>query len=135
MSCEPAGVTGRPCDLPRLRLERVVRHEASGIEWSERSNGGPSQRVVEAGGSLALEARGAGASGPDNDGTGRYCQTARGPASETGRCSESEPVAEPLKRGTGSNLADVGRDAAARRGGGARACEAAAGGKPRAGED
>jgi hypothetical protein len=46
-------------------------------EWNERSNGGPSQRVAEAGGSLALEAQGAGGSSPDNDGTGRYCQTAR----------------------------------------------------------
>jgi hypothetical protein len=46
------------------------------IEWSERSNGGPSQPVVEAGGSLALEAQGAGGSSPDNDGTGWYRQTA-----------------------------------------------------------
>ena len=44
-------------------------------EWNERSNGGPSQGVAEAGGSPALEAQGAGGSRPDNDGTGRHCQT------------------------------------------------------------
>jgi hypothetical protein len=53
MGCEPLLFRGRPCDLPGLCRERVVRHEASMIEWVERSNGGPSQRVVEAGGSLA----------------------------------------------------------------------------------
>jgi hypothetical protein len=47
------------------------------IEWVEISNGGPSQRVAEAGGSPGLEAQAVGGSSPDNDGTGRYCQTAR----------------------------------------------------------
>jgi hypothetical protein len=47
------------------------------IEWVEISTCGPSQRVAEAGGSPVLEAQGVGESSPDNDGTGRYCQTAR----------------------------------------------------------
>jgi len=34
-----------------------------------------------------------------------------GPASETGRCNASEPVAKPLNRRAGSNLVDVGRSA------------------------
>jgi hypothetical protein len=81
-------------------------------EWNERSNGGPSQRVVEAGGSLALEAQGAGGSGPDNDGTGRYCQTARVRQARREGVARANQWPNPLKRGTGSNLADVGRDAA-----------------------
>jgi hypothetical protein len=81
------------------------------IEWSERSNGGPSQRVVEAGGSLALEAQGAGGSSPDNDGTGRYCQTARGRQARREGVARANQWSNPLKRGIGSNLADVGRDA------------------------
>ena len=103
---------GRPCDLPGLCCERVVRHEASMIEWSERSNGGPSQRVVEAGGSLALEAQGAGGSGPDNDGTGRHRQTARVRQARREGVARANQWSNPLKRGSGSNLADVGRDVA-----------------------
>lgn len=34
-----------------------------------------------------------------------------GPASETGRCNASEPVAKPLNRRAGSNLVDAGRSA------------------------
>ena len=81
------------------------------IEWSERSNGGPSQRVVEAGGSLALEAQGAGGSSPDNDGTGRYRQTAWVRQARREGAARANQWLNPLKRGIGSNLADVGRDA------------------------
>ena len=81
------------------------------IEWSERSNGGPSQRVVEAGGSPALEAQGAGGSSPDNDGTGRYCQTARVRQARREGVARANQWLNPLKRGIGFNLADVGRDA------------------------
>jgi hypothetical protein len=56
-------------------------------EWNERSNGGRSQRVAEAGGSLALEAQGAGGSRPDNDGGGPALPDGPGPASDTGRCT------------------------------------------------
>jgi hypothetical protein len=111
MGCEPVLFGGRPCDSPGLCREHVVRHEASMIEWSERSNGGPSQRVVEAGGSLALEAQGAGGSSPDNDGTGRYCQTAWVRQARREGAARANQWLNPLKRGIGSNLADVGRDA------------------------
>jgi hypothetical protein len=80
-------------------------------EWNERSNGGPSQRVAEAGGSLTLEAQGAGGSSPDNDGTGRYCQTARARQARREGAARANQWLNPLKRGIGSNLADVGREA------------------------
>jgi hypothetical protein len=81
------------------------------IEWSEGSNGGPSQRVVEAGGSLALEAQGAGGSSPDDDGTRRYRQTAWVRQARREGAARANQWLNPLKRGIGSNLADVGRDA------------------------
>jgi hypothetical protein len=81
------------------------------IEWSERSNGGPSQRVVEAGGSLALGAQGVGGSGPDNDGTGRYGQTARVRQARREGVAGANQWLNPPKRGIGSNLADMGRGA------------------------
>ena len=80
-------------------------------EWNERSNGGPSQRVVEAGGSPALEAQGVDGSSPDNDGTGRHCQTARVRQARREGVVRANQWLNPLKRGIGSNLADVGRDA------------------------
>jgi hypothetical protein len=80
-------------------------------EWNERSNGGPSQRVVEAGGSLVLEAQGSGGSSPDNDGTGRHCQTARVRQARREGVARANQWLNPLKRGIGSNLADVGRGA------------------------
>jgi hypothetical protein len=110
------GLRARAFPWPPLRLARMcreheVRHEASMIEWSVRSNGGPSQRVVEAGGSLALEAQGAGGSSPDNDGTGRHRQTAWVRQARREGVAEANQWSNPLKRGIGSNLADVGRDA------------------------
>jgi hypothetical protein len=87
-------------------------------EWSERSNGGPSQRVVEAGGSPALEAQGVDGSSPDNDGTGRYCQTAWVRQARREGVARANQWLNPLKRGIGSNLVDMGRGAVhARRGG------------------
>jgi hypothetical protein len=80
-------------------------------EWNERSNGGPSQRAVEAGGSLALEAQGAGGSSPDNDGTGRYRQTVWVRQARREGVARANQWSNPLKRGIGSNLADVGRGA------------------------
>ena len=80
-------------------------------EWNERSNGGPSQRVAEAGGSLVLEAQGAGESSPDNDGTGRHCQTVRVRQARREGVARANQWLNPLKRGIGSNLADVGRGA------------------------
>src|SRR5215216_6235089 len=85
------GLRARACSVPplrlaRLRLERVVRHEASMIEWVERSNGGPSQRVVEAGGSLALGSAGCGWEQPRQRRDGPVPPDGLGPASETGRC-------------------------------------------------
>jgi hypothetical protein len=90
------------------------------IEWSERSNGGPSQRVVEAGGSLALEAQGAGGSSPDNDGTGRYRRTAWVRQARREGVAEANQWLNSLKRGIGSNLADAGRGAVHARPGGGR---------------
>jgi hypothetical protein len=110
------GLRGRvsrwpPLRLARVRFERGVRHEASMIEWVEISDCGPSQRVAEAGGSLALEAQGVGGSSPDNDGAGRYCQTARVRQARREGVVRANQWLNPLKRGIGSNLADVGRDA------------------------
>jgi hypothetical protein len=80
-------------------------------EWNERSNGGPSQRVAEAGGSLALEAQGLDGSSPDNDEAGRYCQTVRAWQVRREGAAKANQWLNPLKRGIGSNLADVGRGA------------------------
>ena len=79
-------------------------------EWNERSNGGPSQRVVEAGGSPALEAQGVDGSSPDNDGTGRHCQTARVRQARREGVARANQWLNPLKRGIGSNLADVAEE-------------------------
>src|SRR4051795_3277139 len=99
---------------PRLRLpgcaasaECATRRRMT--EWSERSNGGPSQRVVEAGGSLALEVQGVDGSSPDNDGTGRYCQTAWVRQARREGVARANQWLNPLKRGIGSNLVDMGR--------------------------
>jgi hypothetical protein len=81
------------------------------IEWIEISTGGPSQRVAEAGGSPVLEAQGMGGSSPDNDGTGRYCQTAWVRQARREGAARANQWQNPLKRGIGSNLADMGRDA------------------------
>jgi hypothetical protein len=100
-----------PLRLARLRCEREVRHEALMIEWIGISNCGPSQRVAEAGGSLVLEAQGVGGSSPDNDGTGWYCQTVRVRQARREGVARANQWSNPLKRGIGSNLADMGRGA------------------------
>jgi hypothetical protein len=111
MGCEPVLFRGRPCDWPGCAASTKCATRRRMIEWSERSNGGPSQRVVEAGGNLALGAQGVGGSGPDNDGTGRHCQTARVRQARREGVAGANQWLNPLKRGIGSNLADVGRGA------------------------
>jgi hypothetical protein len=111
MSRELDVVRGRPCDSLGCAVSAECATRRRLTEWNERSNCGPSQRVAEAGGSLALEAQGSGGSSPDNDGTGRCCQTAR--ARQAGRegVAEANRWLNPLKRGIGSNLVDMGREA------------------------
>jgi len=48
-------------------------------------------------------------SSPDNDGTGRYCQTARVRLARQRGVTRVNQWLNPLKCGTGSNLVDVGR--------------------------
>jgi hypothetical protein len=111
MGCEPDVIDGRPCDWPDCAASTKCATRRRMTEWSERSNGGPSQRVVEAGGSLALEAQGADGSSPDNDETGRYCQTVWAWQARWEGVGRANQWLNPLKRGIGSNLADVGRGA------------------------
>ena len=73
---------------------------------------GLSQQTVEAEGSLIPEVRGRVASSPDNDGAGRYCQTIRVRLARQRGVTRVNQWLNPLKRGTGSNLVDVGRVAA-----------------------
>jgi hypothetical protein len=56
---------------------------------------GLSQQAAEAGGSLTLEVQGRVGSSPDNDGTGRYCQTTRARQARRDGVTTSEPVVEP----------------------------------------
>ena len=49
------------------------------------------------------------ASSPDNDGTGRYCQTARVRQARQRGVTRVNQWLNPLKRETGSNLVDAGR--------------------------
>jgi len=78
----------------------------------ERPTAGLSQQFGEAGGSLNLETQARTGSSPDNDGTGRHCQTIRVRQARRNGASRSEPVVEPPQAGnTGSNLADLGRAA------------------------
>ena len=81
-------------------------------EWSEKSNGGSSQRVAEAGGSPALEARSTGGSSPDNAETGRYRQTVRARQARREGVAIANQCLTSLDRGSGSNLVDEGRGAA-----------------------
>jgi hypothetical protein len=111
MGCEPDVIDGRPCDWPDCAASTKCATRRRMTEWSERSSGGPSQRLVEAGGSLALEAQGADGSSPDNDETGRYCQTVWAWQARWEGVARANQWLNPLKRGIGSNLADVGRGA------------------------
>lgn len=71
-----------------------------------------SWQIGVAEGSPELEVRRRAGSSPDNDGTGRHYQTARvGQARRRGVARMNQWL-NPLKRGTGSNLADMGRAAA-----------------------
>ncbi len=58
-----------------------------------------------------MEAQGVDGSSPDNDGTGRHCQTARVRQARREGVARANQWLNPLKRGIGSNLADVGRGA------------------------
>jgi hypothetical protein len=62
-------------------------------------------------GQPGLGGAGKGGSSPDNDGTGRYCQTTRVRQARREGVRE-EPAAKPRKSDAGSNLVDMGRDAA-----------------------
>ena len=71
------------------------RHE-TGRRW-KGSAVGLSQQPGEAGGSLTWEAPGRAGSSPDNDGTGRYRQTARARQARRRGVRVQEPVVEPPK--------------------------------------
>ena len=72
---------------------------------------GLSQQVGEAEGSPSVEMHARVVSSPDNDGTGRHCQTVRVRQARREGVRE-EPVVMLRKRVAGSNLADMGRNAA-----------------------
>jgi hypothetical protein len=70
-----------------------------------------SQQRGEAGGSLTREAPERAASSPDNDETYRYCQTVRARLARWECVTQVNQWLNPRKRGTGSNLVDMGRAA------------------------
>ena len=70
-----------------------------------------SQHRGEAGGSLIREAPVRAASSPDNDGTCRHYQTARVRLARWECVTQVNQWLNPRKRGTGSNLVDMGRAA------------------------
>ena len=78
----------------------------------EGPTAGLSQQVGVAEGSPVLEVQCWAGSSPDNDGTGRYRQTARVWQARRRGVTRVNQWLNPLKRGTGSNLADMGRAAA-----------------------
>jgi hypothetical protein len=67
-----------------------------------------SQQAGEAGGSLIRETPVRVDSGPDNDGTGRYCQTARVRQARPEGVREKPALESPSIDATSSNLADLG---------------------------
>ena len=73
---------------------------------------GLSQQVGVAEGSPWLEVQQRAGSSPDNDGTGRHHQTARVRQARRRGVTRVNQWLNPLKRGTGSNLVDMGRAAA-----------------------
>ena len=91
-----------------------VRHEAPWIRVEVRDlhRRVCRSRPVEAGGSLIRETPGRVGSSPDNDGTGRYCQTARVRLARRKGVREEPASESPSSEATGSNLADVGWAAA-----------------------
>ena len=58
-----------------------------------------------------MEAQGLDGSSPDNDATGRHCQTAWVRQARREGVARANQWLNPLKRGIGSNLVDVGRGA------------------------
>jgi hypothetical protein len=88
----------------------ATRRRVSGGGCDTR-HAGLSQQSGEAGGSLIQEVLGRVGSSPDNDGTGRYCQTVRVRLARQRGVTRVNQRVNPLKRGTGSNLVDGGRAA------------------------
>ena len=77
----------------------------------EGPTSGLSQQAGEAEGSPIPGAQGRAGSSPDNDGTGRHRQTARVRQARRRGVTRVNQWQNPLKRGTGSNLVDMGRAA------------------------
>jgi hypothetical protein len=73
---------------------------------------GLSQQAREDGGSLTLEMQGRVDSSPDNDGTGRYCQTAWVRQSRREGVTRVNQWQRPVSGVPAPNLADMGRAAA-----------------------
>ena len=72
---------------------------------------GMSQHPSEAEGSLTEEVLGRAGSSPDNDGTNWYYQTVRVRLARQRGVMKVNQWLNPLKRGTDSNLVDMGRAA------------------------
>ena len=99
----PAGRPGPPSRAPRgARNRRRCKTFSPGrrSDW------------VEAGRSPTQETLGRVASGADNAGTGWYCQTARVRLARIRRCTREHQCLTLRKRVAGSNLVDMGRNAA-----------------------
>jgi hypothetical protein len=80
----------------------------------EGPSAGLSQQFGEADGSLTPEVRGRAGSSRDNDGARRHCQTARARLARRIGVTRVNQWLNPRKRGTGSNLVDMGRCATRR---------------------
>jgi hypothetical protein len=103
---------------PGSRLpSRLVQHPGCATRrcvfvWRWKgSTAGPSQRSGEAGGSLIRGSPGRAGSSLDNVGTGRYCQTARVRLARSEGVTRVNQRLKPRNGASGSNLADMGRDA------------------------
>ena len=86
-----------------------MRREAPESKEVKGLLAGLSQQPVEAEGSLIRETPGRAGSSPDNAGTCLALPDGAGPASEIEKVYERNQWLKPRKRGTGSNLADMGR--------------------------
>jgi hypothetical protein len=94
-----------------------VRHEAPRYRVGVKGpTSGLSQQPGEAGGSRALEAQGEVASSPDNDGTGRYRQTARVRQARREGVRTQKPVVEPPQASNRLQPGGFGPDSSARPG-------------------
>ncbi len=93
-----------------MATECATRRHTTGWRWKD-STISLSQQANEAEGSLTLEAQVKVGSSPDNDGTGRHCQTARVRQARRKGATKVNQWLNPLKHETGSNLVDMGRAA------------------------